>query len=314
MKNGNTYITTSWDDGNPSDLRVAELLVKHGLRGTFYVPRSAKTGTMTAAQIRDLGSVFEIGAHTLHHVVLTGMMKEKAWREISDSKSWLEDTIGHSCRMFCPPSGEFSKEHVCMIQSAGFIGLRTTELGSLDHPRKQTGFALMPTTLQAYPHGLVAVARNAAKRFAFGNLWRLIANGRAAEWPILARSLLHRVLDDGGVFHLWGHSWELGVANQWTHLDDVLQAMEEIRANVPSLDNGEIAHRCLSSARGGGVCLLRGEERQASTIDLLARYPGWALPSRTDAVQCSSLRASSAKEPNEAGRTRESRHDPETGS
>jgi hypothetical protein len=32
------YITTSWDDGHPSDLRLADLLHKHSLRGTFYVP------------------------------------------------------------------------------------------------------------------------------------------------------------------------------------------------------------------------------------------------------------------------------------
>jgi len=264
VKNGKTYITTSWDDGNPSDLRVAELLVKHGLQGTFYVPKVAKTGTMIAAQIRDLSSVFEMGAHTLHHVALTGLMKDEAWREISDSKSWLEDTIGRSCRMFCPPSGEFSREHVRMIQRAGFIGLRTTELGSLDHPRERTDFVLMPTTLQAYPHGLLAVARNAAKRFAFTNLWRLVANGRAADWPMLARCLLRRVLDEGGVFHLWGHSWEVGEADQWTRLEEVLQAMKEITASVPSLDNGEIAYRCLSSAKIGGVHLLRREEKQAS--------------------------------------------------
>jgi hypothetical protein len=72
------------------------------------------------------------------------------------------------------------------------------------------------------------------------------------------------VLDEGGVFHLWGHSWEVGEADQWTRLEEVLQAMKEITASVPSLDNGEIACRCLSSAKTGGVHLLRGEEKQAS--------------------------------------------------
>jgi hypothetical protein len=48
VKKLETYITTSWDDGHPSDLRVAELLIKHGLRGTFYVPMTAQTATLTA--------------------------------------------------------------------------------------------------------------------------------------------------------------------------------------------------------------------------------------------------------------------------
>ena len=31
-------VTTSWDDGDPSDLRVAELLAARKLPGTFYIP------------------------------------------------------------------------------------------------------------------------------------------------------------------------------------------------------------------------------------------------------------------------------------
>ena len=118
MKKLETYITTSWDDGNPSDLRVAELLIKHGLRGTFYVPMTAETGTMTATQIRELSSAFEIGGHTIHHVALTQLTKEGAWREIAGSKSLLEDTIGRPCRMFCPPTGAYSRLHLDMIRSA----------------------------------------------------------------------------------------------------------------------------------------------------------------------------------------------------
>ena len=62
------YITTSWDDGHPLDLRVAELLTKHRIGGTFYIPRIAEKETMSAAHIRQLSLAFEIGAHTLHHV------------------------------------------------------------------------------------------------------------------------------------------------------------------------------------------------------------------------------------------------------
>ncbi|WJR77320.1 polysaccharide deacetylase family protein [Bradyrhizobium sp. NP1] len=241
-----TYITTSWDDGNPADLRIAELLVKHGVRGTFYVPMSADTGTMTAAQIRELSSAFEIGAHTLHHVVLPQTRKARALREIVGSKLWLEDTIGRPCRMFCPPTGAFSELHLEMIRRAGFIGLRTTELGSLDLPRVRGDLVLMPTTVQAYPHGLLAFVRNAAKRMAFANLWRFVIHGRTTDWPELARYLLRRAIDHGGVFHLWGHSWELGTADQWTRLDEVLQAIKEVAASAPSLENGEIAQRFLA--------------------------------------------------------------------
>jgi hypothetical protein len=68
-------------------------------------------------------------------------------------------------------------------------------------------------------------------------------------------------IDNGGVFHLWGHSWELDDADQWRRLGRVLQAMKEITANAPSLENGQIAQHFLTSAQsddvatGDGVCV-----------------------------------------------------------
>ena len=47
-------ITTSWDDGHPMDLRVAELLTRSGLPGTFYVPPSNSRPTLSTAEIRGL--------------------------------------------------------------------------------------------------------------------------------------------------------------------------------------------------------------------------------------------------------------------
>src|SRR4029077_18107218 len=96
------YITTSWDDGHPLDLRIADMLAKYGLDGTFYVPRGAENDTMALDQIRKLSCAFEIGAHTLDHVVLTRATEEEAWRQIGGSKSWLEDVTGLPCLMFCP--------------------------------------------------------------------------------------------------------------------------------------------------------------------------------------------------------------------
>ena len=68
-------VTTSWDDGHPSDLRVADLLEKHGLSGTFYVPSTNSEGrpVMRSIEIAELGRRFEIGGHTQDHVSLTEM-------------------------------------------------------------------------------------------------------------------------------------------------------------------------------------------------------------------------------------------------
>jgi hypothetical protein len=241
-----THITTSWDDGHPLDLRVAELLTKNGLGGTFYVPRTAEHGTMAVAQIRELSAAFELGAHTLHHVVLTGATEQKAWQEIAGSKSWLEDSAGSPCLLFCPPKGRYSGRHLEMIRGAGYLGLRSGELISLDFPRRQAGLLLMPTTLQAFPHCVTSFARNAIKRAAFGNLWRFVVYGRSTEWPTLAQSLLLHALERGGVFHLWGHSWELQETGQWQRLEEILRFMSWFTSQATPLTNGQICQRALS--------------------------------------------------------------------
>ena len=73
-------ITTSWDDGHPLDLRIAELLTKYDLQGTFYVPLHNSRPTMSPAQIRELAGSFEIGAHTVNHVRLTSLNENDARR------------------------------------------------------------------------------------------------------------------------------------------------------------------------------------------------------------------------------------------
>jgi hypothetical protein len=240
------YITTSWDDGHVLDLRVAELLAKYALRGTFYVPMAAPKGTMTAAQIRELSTTFEIGAHTLHHTVLTRATEREAWQEIAGSKSWVENNTGTECAMFCAPEGRFSTGHVEMVQRAGYLGLRSVELLSLDFPRSKSGIMLLPTTMQAYPHGPLAFARNAMKRMAFSNFWPFITHGSSFEWPKLARSLLNQTLSLGGVFHLWGHSWELEETGQWQRLDETLRFMSEAAGKAPPLTNGQLCRRSLN--------------------------------------------------------------------
>jgi hypothetical protein len=235
------YITTSWDDGHSLDHRVAALLSKYGLEGTFYVPATTRERpTMPATQLRALSKSFEIGAHTLHHVDLTSVTTETAAREISDSKSWIEDGTGVRCECFCPPVGRYRKEHVRMVQRAGYIGLRTVELLALDFPRPLAGLMHIPTTVQAFPHRHSSLARNAIKRMAFGNLSRYIRYGRTADWPALAESLLSQVVARGGVFHLWGHSWEVEEFDQWQRLESVLRLMGQFTRQAAAVSNGQL--------------------------------------------------------------------------
>ena len=64
-------ITTSWDDGHVLDLRIATMLDRYNIKGTFYIAREYVDKRMTDEQLRDLSQRHELGAHTLNHPTLT---------------------------------------------------------------------------------------------------------------------------------------------------------------------------------------------------------------------------------------------------
>ncbi|XAL99608.1 polysaccharide deacetylase family protein [Phycisphaeraceae bacterium D3-23] len=235
-------ITTSWDDGHPLDLRVATMLVEHGLAGTFYVPRQWARPTMPDAQLRELVDAgFELGGHTIDHVVLTDTPDDEAAAQIKDSRTWLTDVAGRDCTMFCPPTGRFNAHHAAMIAQAGYTGFRTVELWSTDTPRPYTnGLLEMPTSLQAQPHGRLPVLRNIAKRRSAANLMRFYRLGRSGDWLMQLERLATHVEAHGGVLHLWGHSWEIDEFKQWDRLDEAFAMLGSLTDRIPAHTNGEL--------------------------------------------------------------------------
>lgn len=234
-------ITTSWDDGHPLDMKVAEMLVRFGLPGTFYIPLQSEFGVMEHKDIRDLSGVFEIGAHTINHVYLDSVSKCEARREIVGSKAALEDICSRECRVFCFPGGKFSAEHLQTVKEAGYSAARTVEMMSLRRPELRSGLAVIPTTLQAYPHLPFSYVKNVAKRLRLRNLVPLSLALRAGDLLTATRVLLERSAQDGGVFHLWGHSWEIEALQEWQNLESILRLISSYKSSAKLLSNGTLA-------------------------------------------------------------------------
>lgn len=229
--------TCSWDDGHPADLRLAEALAEAGCPGTFYVPLSNREGrpVMRPAEVRRLaGDGFEIGGHGLDHVRLTALPPDEAARQIADGRRRLEDLLGQAVEGFCYPGGRHDAGLRRLVAASGFRYARTTEMFRLD--RGNDPLAL-PTTLQLYPHGSGACLRN----------W--LRNGGGTARLRLARRFLAQgfdgVLDaaaaEGGVFHLWGHSWEIEERGLWPTLTALLASVTERIAAADRLTNRRIA-------------------------------------------------------------------------
>lgn len=232
--------TTSWDDGFPMDLRIAELLTTYDLPGTFYIPRSSQRPVLPEPEIRALSQNFEIGGHTLDHVCIDGIPEADVAAQLSGSRDWLEQICGKTCVSFCFPGGKFRKRHLPLVHRAGFQVARTVELLSVASPRRIEGLALLPTTIQVFPHSPSAYARNILKRLTVATAQWPRVSPFSRSWTSLATCIFLRTLERGGVFHLWGHSWEIEERNQWKNLEQFLQTVATFRGKFRSVTNGEL--------------------------------------------------------------------------
>ncbi len=223
MEHTTKIVTTSWDDGDPADLKVASLLSARGLPGTFFVPMTGYRGrqTLMPADLRSLSMEgFEIGAHGLTHRTLYGLPQPEVEHEVRGSKAALEGILGSEVPMFCYPRGKFDRRVSDQLKAAGFRGARTTRMLSIE-----TEFARfeMPTSLQVYPHTAWTYVKNIAKARKAGRLFDYWSRFRGTEnWVALGKILFDRVMKEGGIWHLYGHSWEIEELGLWSGLAELL--------------------------------------------------------------------------------------------
>lgn len=225
--------TTSWDDGHPLDLRLAEMLGRYGLKGTFYIP-SPESGltTVTASEIRSLHEAgMEIGAHTMSHAVLTGLDSGRVRREVRDSKNWLENILGEPVHAFCYPLGKFNARVCSIVQECGFLIARTTvafQSGRQFDPIR------MPVSCQFMRHSRQIHLRHALREVNAGGLIRWLYQMRATDdLDTLCARMIRNAADSGGVFHPWGHSWEIEEHGLWPMLDHMLRLVAAEREFEP---------------------------------------------------------------------------------
>jgi peptidoglycan/xylan/chitin deacetylase (PgdA/CDA1 family) len=235
-----SIVTTSWDDGDPCDLKLATILSSYSIRGTFYIPVIGYDGRQPVGSrdLRELRSQgFEIGGHGLSHHTLPKFRGKELKREVAVCKARLEDVLGEPVRMFSYPKGRYTARVVRALKDAGYEGARTTRMMASE--LSFDSFE-MPTTLQVFPHKRSTHIKNIVRA---GNLFRfcdyVIRFRECESWVELGKRLFDRVLSEGGVWHLVGHSWEIEEMGLWDQLQEMLEYVSG-RENVLYLTNYEI--------------------------------------------------------------------------
>ncbi len=212
------FVTTSWDDGHVQDIKVAELLRRYGIAGTFYVApwdhEFDRHERMDDKQIAALAKNFEIGAHTMTHPRLPQLEDATAYQEMAESRDYLQRVTRQAVTSFCYPGGAYRRQHRAMAARLGFTYARSIRRFWFGRPDDALAAA---TSVHAYRH--------------WSDGWRILRFARFNpvrfvryqwSWDALAIAMFEQTKARGGVFHLWGHSWEIDRNGDWERLEHVL--------------------------------------------------------------------------------------------
>ena len=189
-------VLTSWDDGKPTDLRCAEILIKHGYSPTFML-----NGNSPALEFMDeleaLGA--DIGSHGYYHKALHTLTPQGAFNNISEMRILLENQLGHPVIAFSFPNGyspgqdEDGDYVLKSLNDAGYWIART------QLTRRQT-IDDVDEPLLMRSNGLYGSGNKMLK----------------ADWPKF-------LVEEGGVFYIKGHSWQIGKSDaQWDKFEEFI--------------------------------------------------------------------------------------------
>lgn len=203
-------LTFSYDDGVEQDIRLVDILDRHGMKGTFNInsglyapegkvyPKGQVHRRMTEQAITDLfkNSGHEVAVHAYSHPFLEKLSPANVTWEIIKDRECLEKQFGTVIRGMAYPYGTHSDSVVEVLRNCGIAYARTTV--STERFNIPTDWLRMPATCHHNnPH-----------------LMELADKFLAMSVPNLPQ-----------LFYLWGHSYEFEGNNNWHVIEEFTDRM-----------------------------------------------------------------------------------------
>jgi len=234
------YVVTSWDDADIFTPKLARLLENYALKATFFVPiESTKHGRLSKEELVNLSDAYEIGSHSITHSNLTKVPQAVLRKEVIESKRVLEHMIDTEISCFCYPEGFANDVVKNEVKNAGYLAARTAKIYRVDEIKD---WFKVPTAIQARRQTRLTLSILALSRINMALAPVLL---QSRNWIELAKKLFDICLNRGGVFHLWGHAWEIEQEDGWGSLEDFFSYLS-YRKGVFYLSLGEYARARLS--------------------------------------------------------------------
>jgi len=212
-------VTFSYDDGVRQDIRFAELLSEHGMKGTFnvntgFVPETDGGGRMSYAEmrehIRDKGH--EIAIHGNCHRALCLQRTVDGIRDVLDCRIKLENELDmivrgmaypdSGIRMNQPGASDYAKVRE-YLSDLGVAYSRTLggDNDSFDLPTDP--YAWMPTAHHNNP-----------KIFEF-----------IEKFNSIGEDTLYISRKTAKLFYIWGHTYEFDKDNSWDRIERICKEL-----------------------------------------------------------------------------------------
>jgi len=202
MTDGRMMVVQCWDDGVSTDVRLAEILRRHGARATFnlnaglYEDERKAVWKYRDTEVMRLGwnemkavyDGFTIANHSLTHPSLAKISIEEARRNVSEGRDRLQQFFGQPVSGFAYPNGSYNEAVMNVIRECGHIYARTTVNVECPFP----------------PDDPMAFHPNC--HFLAPDFWSRYEKCRQSE-----------------VFYFWGHSYELTSETMWEDFERMIE-------------------------------------------------------------------------------------------
>ena len=202
-------IMQCWDDGDVDDIRLVEILRKHGARATFNITPGGWKSTRRLAHrfkgeypvyrlmLEEMPQVYAgfcIGGHTMTHPNLDDIDAGWALTELVECKRYIEKHFGQTTCGMAYPCGAYDAAVKDLVHQAGYLYARTTKYVDLRLNLDD------PMALHTQCHFLAP------------NFWEKFAAAKAVDAD----------------FYFWGHTFELmGNEARWQELDAMIGRLSD---------------------------------------------------------------------------------------
>ena len=205
--------TLSYDDGLTSDFRLADLMRKNGIKGTFNVtsrfydenfvdPVPMKRRRMKKSELLEFWAknkdICEIAIHGATHPKYSDMPAPSVAWDVATNRHDLEELFGIVCRGCAYPNGGTNEEAINALKACGVAYARSTNREGFDLPENWLRFG------GTCHHTDPDLMKLADEFLAFST----VGFREPSKW-----------------FYVWGHTYEFEDSGNWDLMENLLAKM-----------------------------------------------------------------------------------------